>query len=217
MDGGFSTYKNRMKLLSSLNSEKIVNIDGWVQSHFCVSSFAYFLMTEIGKFDKLVMTNLEQFLLNHLKQEGLKSYWWTKDYYALYYILKGSINIRNKTISNLVEVIIEKELNKKSKINNYFSGYIIRIICSSDKLFKKYSDLVIKSVNNLVRHQFSDGSWDHGFSLKIPHPNVLNPNLSRLNYIKASSGTNILVNDFSRIFSSTSVLSALLDYERRLS
>lgn len=216
-DGGFSTYKNKEFLLSSLNSTNIKKVEGWLQSHFCVSAVAYFLMVELKYLDSHHFKTLENYIIHSLKMNNLKSYWWTCDYYALYYILEASIKINNKNISRKVEDILEEKISQLPKLNNFYNGFLIKSICISNRLYYKYQNLLIEIVDKMLANQFDDGSWEEGFSLKIPHPTVINPNVSTINYIKSDKGTNILVQDFNRIFSTTSILSALLFYGKRIS
>jgi hypothetical protein len=216
-DGGFSTYRNRDLLFSSLNSTNILKVDGWLQSHFCVSAVAYYLLVEFKQIASKAFKILENYIIHSLKVNSLKSYWWSNDYYALYYILEASLKIENKNISSKVEDLIEKNIYQLPKLNNFYKGFFIKSICISNRLYDKYQILLNKIMNKMLSDQFDDGSWKEGFSLKIPHPTVINSCVSTINYIKSDKGTNILAQDFNRIFSTTSVLSALLFYEKRLS
>jgi len=83
-DGGFRTYINKNALLSSLNSPIIKNVDGWLQSHFCVSAVAYLVFIELKITNKKKFKYLRKYLINNLESEDeTLSYWWVEDIYAI--------------------------------------------------------------------------------------------------------------------------------------
>ncbi len=43
---GFSTYKNGKYLLDALGNEQILNVDGWTNSHQCVSAVSFYFLVQ---------------------------------------------------------------------------------------------------------------------------------------------------------------------------
>jgi len=216
-DGGFRTYSNKNDLLSSLNSPIIKNVDGWLQSHFCVSAVAYLVFIELKITNKKKFKHLREYLINNLESEDeTLSYWWAEDIYAIYYILSGAVLFKDTQILKLCEKKVER-LIEQDVSNNYFKGLLLSTLCLTDFMFDKFNKNAIKLYYDIINNQYSDGSWNESYSLRIPHPSTLSIH-NRINiWSKANKGTNILVKDHNRFFTTISCLTALNLYEKRIS
>jgi len=111
-----------------------------------------------------------------------------------------------------VERLIEQDVS-----NNYFKGLLLSTLCLTDFMFDKFNKNAIKLYYDIINNQYSDGSWNESYSLRIPHPSTLSIH-NRINiWSKANKGTNILVKDHNRFFTTISCLTALNLYEKRIS
>ena len=217
-DGGFATYSDKNILISSLNSPHIQNVNGWLQSHFCVSAVAFLVFVELEKTNTVEFKRLNTYLLQQLSSKStLLSYWWTEDAYALYYVLLSAIKVNNTEIIRLCEIRIEIELSTVKTTNYFHKSYLVKTLCLLDNLMKKHSAKIDKIILQLLSNQFTDGSWQANYSLKIPHPSVINPTNKDIQWKPASKGTNIIVRDFNRVFTTVSCLSALKNYGSSIS
>lgn len=216
-DGGFATYNNRNLLISSLNSPHIQNVEGWLQSHFCVSAVAFIVFVELGKTDTKEFQQLRRYVLNQLSSKNtLLSYWWTADAYALYYVLLAASKIHDTEIIRLSEIRIEIELNAETR-NYFYKSYLLKALCLRENLIKKHSSKIDTIALQIISNQFTDGSWQESHSLKMPHPNVINAAREDIQWKPANKGTNIIVKDFNRVFTTVSCLSALKNYGANIS
>ncbi|NQX82312.1 MAG: hypothetical protein HRT66_10010 [Flavobacteriaceae bacterium] len=214
-DGGFSTYKDENILLSSLNSSKIKNVKGWTQSHFCVSSVSYLVFVELELTNSDSFKFLRSYLISKLKSySNIISYWWAGEIYAIHYILLGAVKNKDTELVSICEIIVNK-LVKKNEVNYFFKGLMLHTLCLTDNLFIKHNSKVIEIAEQIINKQYTDGSWEEGFSLKIPHPSVIDVNNKDIAWTKDSKGTNIMVSDYNRLFTTASCLTALKKYEER--
>lgn len=214
-DGGFTTYNNKDVLLSSLNTSLIRNVDGWLQSHFCVSAVAFLVFIEKDLTPKDEFVKLRAYLIKKLQSNNKNlSYWWTEDIYAIYFILLGATKTEDKQVIALCEKRIEKLLKKE--LNYFYKGFLLNTLCLTKSLFNKHFEQIKNLVNQISSNQFSDGSWLEDYSLKIPHPSVINSDDESIIWRKNDKGTNIVVKDFNRIFTTVSCLTAFKKYESRI-
>ena len=214
-DGGFTTYNDKNILLSSLNSSSINNVDGWLQSHFCVSAVAYLVFAELKITDTENFKALRGYLITKFNSnEKHLSYWWTDDIYAINYILKGAVQIKDEHIISLCENLVQKVINIYEH-NYFFKSLLLETLCLTDNLFNKYKEVITELVMQIKSNQFSDGSWKEDFSLRIPHPSISYPNKENITWKKGNRGTNIVVKDYNKVFTTISCLTALKAYEGR--
>ncbi|WP_075340970.1 prenyltransferase/squalene oxidase repeat-containing protein [Tenacibaculum agarivorans] len=211
-DGGFSTYNNPKEVLISLNSTAIQNVEGWTQSHFCVSATAYYVLSKLAiKNDAL--HKLRTYLIQKIKQEkSIHSYWWTDAIYAITFLVKGAEIYKDTELLTICNQFIDNYLQEKKELNYFYQGLLLDCICSSEHLFKIYENEAHKIVIALLQNQFSDGSWKESYALRIPEPSVKSPENQNILWTKADQGTNILVNDYHRLFTTVVCLSGLSKY-----
>lgn len=217
-DGGFSTYNDKDILLSSLNSPHIQNVEGWLQSHFCVSAVAYLVFAELKISSKNEFKRLRSYILKTLKSsESNLSYWWSNDIYAIYYLILGADKLNDLEILDLCEKRLEYLIGQDSEFNYFDKGLLLSSLCLTDRYFTKYSDKVRKVADQILSNQLADGSWEESYALKMPHPSVLNASSDYIKCKKGDRGTNIITKDYNRIFTTASCLKALKHYESRTS
>lgn len=215
-DGGYTTYNDKNILLSSLNSPNMENVDGWLQSHFCVSAVAYLVFIELKITDTKNFKELRNYLITKFNfSEKHLSYWWADDIYAINYILQGAIKIKDEQIISFCENFVEKIINI-NRHNYFFKGLLLHTLCLTSNLFNKYNEIVKGLAQKITSNQYNNGSWIEGHSLRIPHPSVLNPNKENIVWKEGNRGTNIIVKDYNRVFTTVSCLSALKIYEKRI-
>ncbi len=130
-------------MLSSLNSPSIQNVNGWLQSYFCVSAVAYLVFIELEITDTENFKKLRTYLIAEFStNEKHLSYWWTEDIYAINYILMGAIQFKDEQIIFICENFIEKII-KTNGYNYFFKGLLLHTLCLTDNLFNKYNDVLM--------------------------------------------------------------------------
>jgi hypothetical protein len=212
-DGGFSTYNSEEEIYSSLNSPQVCNVDGWMQSHFCVSAVAYSVFIRFQQSFSAEFEKLRTYLLLKLSSEiELLSYWWINDSYALAYLMEATSKNNDLEIQKLCRNRIDKIVDEDRNQGLFYRSMLLRAIVNDDVLKIKYKDKIEFIVEKILEEQCIDGSWEGEHFLKIPSPNVTNPMDKKIIWTKTDRGTNILVKDYHRIFTTVSCLKALSQY-----
>ncbi len=215
-NGGFSTYNNKNSLLASLNTNTINDVTGWMQSHFCVSAVAYNVFVELKKTDLNNFLNLRNYIKRELQStKKVLSYWWVNDIYSFYYILKSAISVKDLEILQLCKERLDIILLEKKTLNFFLKSILLQIFCLSYSFFDIYQERIKELVEDIIDNQESNGSWSDGYFLRIPHPSVINIE-SENSWEFTNRGTNIITNDFNRIFTTVSCLKAIYNYEERV-
>ena len=216
-DGGFCTYRNEKELLASLNTKEVNNVEGWLNSHFCVSAVAYLVFCQLGiNNDK--KRKLESFLIDKIEDLDEVPYWWTsRDYAISFLVLACCINM-NKKIFNLCC----NELNKKSNpvkdaAHNMFYVALCLLSRIKSKHIFNYDNLPDKLLSEiLLNAQLENGSWRGNYSMRIPSPDILDPEKQIYGWKKDNKGTNIVLQDFNGVFTSVVSFVALENYKSSL-
>lgn len=213
-DGGFSTYNNEQELSASLNSKDITNVTGWLNSHFCVSSIAYLVFSEL-KINNKYSKKLREYLIYNLKTESYQPYWWTSSIYSISYLIIASSLSHDNEILLLCNRILNKYLkNIQFPIKNeFYAGLLLNAVCYSNNELIISKSILSKLVLGLIESQKKDGSWEGNYSLRMPSPHIINPNIEVKFWDENNRGTNIHVKDFHRLFTTVSCLSALTKYD----
>lgn len=98
--------------------------------------------------------------------------------------------------------------------NEFYLGLLINALSSlNNKTFDSLS-ILNKLVSCLLKTQKKDGSWKANYSLRMPSPQIINPNSEVTYWEKDIKGTNILVKDFHRLFTTATCLSGLDKYKK---
>jgi squalene cyclase len=217
-NGGFSTYFDPDQISKALKSQ-FPNIEGWTKEHICVSAFAYYYLCKTKKSNEIKNT-LWSFLEKSINVKGLwDSYWWTSPIYSTCFILQGlSMDHENskklklkKTLTSLKEI----QSNDGSFSDNFssasffFTALATLAMCSSRDSIVDNNKEILNAVKWLIDHQYIDGSFDSTYSLQIPLPDNTEPQKTKEWTKDQNNSTNVLTYDYSRLFTTSTVLKAL--------
>lgn len=78
---------------------------------------------------------------------------------------------------------------------------------------KNITHAIEKTVAFLLNNQFTDGSWDNSNALQIP--SSLDTIPSRKDFPIAPIGINVRAKEFNRLFTTTSIVQSLVNYEQK--
>lgn len=219
-DGGFSTYNSKQEVIVSLNFPADSNVKGWLNSHFCVSAAAYLFLCEAA-IKNNVFFNLRNYLELIIQQkETLKSYWWTDDIYALNLLLKGAFLTEDTNIIKLVTNSLEEFTKSvsfhklKEDKNCFYLGLLLESLTINESISNQYTKVINEIVEILLKEQLTDGSWLENTAMRIPHPAIIDASNSTINWRISDSGTNIIVKDFHRLFTTSACISGLSNYKK---
>jgi hypothetical protein len=218
LDGGITTYNDKLKLLKYLNDPRIKDVQGWTQSHLCVSAGTLLLLSKVNGYD----TNKEKlidYILENISQSNLwESYWWTSSVYTTCLIIEANVNLNNKKLNALIQNSIPLLLNKITdsgfyedsfnEKNLFYTAIILNALSNYPEEINNNKQLIIKIITAIINCQNNDGSWDSSYALRIPSANSINPN-SVTHWGKSDLGENIIIEDIHRIITTSSVIKAL--------
>jgi hypothetical protein len=214
--GGFSTYSDKNYLLTSLDDATISNVNGWLSVHNCVSAVSfYFLSKQNQKSQSFKM--IKKYFDKKSKNE-LSSYWWTSNIYTYYYLAKTYLFLEEtEKVDYLISQITEIQNENGSFSDSYgeslfYTGLALEIMLLNPISNKEKTE---KTISFLLQNQFSDGSWQNSNALQVPNAQDTVPNNSR--FPIATFGMNVRAKEFSRLFTTISILQSLSLYENKYS
>lgn len=209
-DNGFSTYSNGDDLLRALDDKNILNVDGWISSHNCVSAVSFYFLANYNQKDQN-FTKIKKYFEEDFETKA-KSYWWSSDIYTYYYLAKTYFLIKDfKKLSFFIEKIklIQNENGSFSDAygeNLFYTGLALEIL-----LLNKNSVLEVKkAVGYLLQNQYKDGSWSNSHALQIP--NSQNEKSLFESFPVATFGMNVRAKEFNRLFTTSTILQSIIIY-----
>lgn len=220
-NGAFSTYRNTAQLSKSLNHE-FSDLRGWTHDHICVSSMAYFYLCKTNSTVN-EQALLKELLLSSLNHNGLlEAYWWTSPIYPTSYFLQADLMKADKSINKDLKMILLSLLKLQNKDGSFsdnfsetscfYTALALSALCSSAAVYRLFKPEADIAASWIIQHQFSDGSFESSYSLQIPLPNVIDSKtISKWSKLNQFS-TNVLTQDFMRLFTTSAVLKALDSY-----
>ncbi|MEQ9309840.1 MAG: hypothetical protein RLN90_10325 [Balneolaceae bacterium] len=218
--GGWRTYLKERKLRNQLHLEEDISMAGWLSPHPCVSASTCYILSLNDEWNK-IYENTVSYLLSQLCMDGsIDSYWWTSPIYSTsWFILavkdrKSLKNYHEKAIVWLLKNQSPKGFwkdNFSKKASPFYTALALKALIASD--IDQYNSAIEKGIAFLIQNQYSDGGWDSDRKLTIPSTDSLTQK-SVSKWRRSSFGVNVLVDDHQRVFTTSTVLSALFDYTK---
>lgn len=221
-NGGFSTYPDSGRLSKLLNYE-FNDLQGWTQNHTCVSGMAFYFMNSFMA-DAIETQKLRNYMLTQQSPNGIwESYWWNSPLYSTCYFLQGYFSNETGLPKATIESALTSLLSFQQKDGGFVDSYsnksffytalALNTLCSSPAVFSRFSEEAKSAANYLLASQFTDGSFDSSYSLQIPYPAIIDVKEVKEWKKSVKSSTNIVVNDFMRLFTTAAVIKALDSFQ----
>lgn len=214
-NGGFTTYSDKNKLLTSLNDLSVSNIKGWISVHDCVSAVSfYFLANQSPNSDSFI--KIKKYFDTKSINE-MNSYWWTSEIYTLYYVAKTYYFLGElEKLNNIIDIIIIKQNNNGSFSDKYGENFFYTALSLEIMVLdqrKNIINLIKKSVDFLLINQFIDGSWKNSHALQVPNSKDITP--IKMDFPIKTLGMNVRATEFNRLFTTSAILQSLVTYEQK--
>lgn len=221
-DGGFSTYKSQNDVLSSLNwSENTHSVDGWLQSHTCVTSVALYLIVLSGN-EGNHKGLLFNYLRNIAKGNSLwDAYWWTSGIYTNCFLIKSIHYVDDFELKCQIEACIKPMLLMQNDDGSFgdsfnigspfYTALVIDAICDRREIYDANKAPIDRAVYWLLSNQLSDGSWKKTDAMRIPTPDVSADGQEQ--WVAKTHGLNTRAREFCRLFTTSVSYSALKKYQ----
>jgi len=216
-NGEWTTYKSNKEFLKYLNLSNEKEMKGWMSYHKCVSSYAAYVLSKYDLNKKLFNETIDKILRDYKKIKLIESYWWSSPIYSYYYFLLSIINYKENLIEvdEIINKLIEMQEDSGCWVDDFindsvfYTSMVVHLLIVYD--FKKCSNQIKKGIMFLIKNQMSDGSWLTIHKLRIPSPEIINPN-KVVKWKKGSLGTNTIVDDHNRFFTSSMVYKTIKLY-----
>jgi hypothetical protein len=213
-DGGFSTYYDENKLLTSLDDRLIPKVSGWIHSHDCVSAVSFYFLAKTNQ-QSAAFSKLKKYFEAKTEQD-LNSYWWTSNIYVFYYLAKTFQLLGDKQQLSFIVNKVKSEQQENGSFgdkygeNLFYTGLALEILLLEEK---ENATGIEKTVDYLFKNQYVDGSWENSHALQVPDPSMIKP--ENLMYPVATFGMNVRAKEFNRLFTTSVILQALITYGQK--
>lgn len=220
-EGGWTTYRDPDALRVKLGLPHDSNVTGWTQPHVCVSAAAAMMAARCCNLSGHIFEKTVRFLLESQLESGeWKSYWWTSDIYATSFALQAicgsGMQRQHNDIGKACSWLTSQQTNDGSWKNPatgspcpFYTALAMKALLVTNSL--KYHHEISKTAKWLLANQMSDGSWRSKHILRIPSPQIVNPEEVKV-WRKSSFGVNTLVDSHRRIFTTATVVNCLKSY-----
>ncbi len=208
--GGFSTYIGN-EITQILHVDANTDTKGWTSEQYCVTAVACWIAKSTDNKD--IYQRSLSYLQQGMKPDGcIPSYWWTEDLYATAFAVMCGLN--EKPLEYLLSrQTAEGYWTNMGKPSVFYTSLCIKAlesITDADVTIKKR---IKKGVKWLLSQQNDDGSWDSEYLLKIPSPEVLDPQKIK-KWKKSSFGVNVITDNYERVFTTALTYNALSLYKK---
>src|SRR5215204_325404 len=226
IDGGLSTYADSQALKAALPEFK--DFSGWTQSHDCVSALGLNLLSRIsGGVVEQQYYALKYALFHHHNHDNVwDGYWWTSPWYTTCHILKALINKEwereqfniQKTLASVFQKANENgsfgTLYDSESI--FFTALVLDTICTNESVYNLYRKEAHRLSQWFMNNQYTDGSFKSSYILRIPAPHIQFPSEVKNWSTETNIPVNVVKKDIMRLYTTSTVCSAMMKYNRFL-
>lgn len=216
-DQGIATYTSDSGIQEFISAPSKEVIAGWTSAHPDVSAAAVLADIKSEKAPAVLKWLIEK------QHEGLiDSYWWRVPYYTTSLLLRAFSRLDKVLPKNLANKIY-KEIVDRQLPNGSFAldssnepDAFTTAMALESLIYLSYSgtnQAIEKCIRALLESQQPNGAWEGGLILRIPAPNIMNPEIVD-SWSTVNGGGNSYVEDQNGIFATTMACYAL-DYWRR--
>lgn len=229
-DGGFATYtSNQTTLLNKImyNGNSSISYEGWEQSHPCVSAVSLLLLAYHQDKYQQPFKQLKSYLKKEFKEhQSFKPYWWTSEIYSLSYLSGALVISKDEDLSAMLQQRVQAVIKNQNldgsfgdafqPNSSFYTALMLQILCEHSEFIHNYGPNLEKALQWLLKNQFTDGSWDNTYALRLPAINILDPETATTRWPAKRNGLNTRAIEFNRLFSTATALKALNSYLKNL-
>ena len=210
---GVSTFTNTSSICEFIAAETNMSVSGWTAPHTDVSIAAALADSHHENVPKIVSWLIEQ----QANKGLISSYWWRGPYYTTTLLLRvlsmQNLLLPNKSSKKIVSALIQRQLSD--------GGFALETSTTKDPFntalalesFCRLPDLGQQQEKTncgtaLLQSQQENGSWAGDFTMRIPAPDVLDPDLNA-SWNNADGGGNSFIDDKDGLFATAMACYAL--------
>jgi squalene-hopene/tetraprenyl-beta-curcumene cyclase len=222
VDGGFRTYANPSNVGRYMMLDGTVSFEGWASSQLCVTAVAVKALIENGS-AKGVDKALEYIRRGQVLEGYWNPYWWSGKLYSTVNCMEALEAAGNDNAEILFDAqnwIAKTQLTHGSWSDSpeplqgwpFSTALALKgLLLTPDPNLK---EKITNSVEWLLNHQLSDGSWSSDHILRIPHPSKVDP-WNQVTWKNDGKAINAAIKDHNRLFTTATVFSALSELENK--
>ncbi len=180
-NGGFATYRSGSDLKFG---GMAANTKGWTSVHNCLSALMLKLLSKFKEHHSAFNDVIGYFRSSWNNNHGYEAYWWTSPVMVTYLLFAHDDHDLSELFEHADDMIINiirQQHNDGSfgdrfmRSSPFYTALIIMILSSNKDLRNKYFNTLKKSLIWLLSHQYEDGSWESSSVLRLPSPEVIQP------------------------------------------
>ncbi len=221
VDGGFSTYLAPSPIREIMGLSDSTDFSGWCSSQVCVTAVVTQALLQSG-----LERNSEeiQAALDHIRRQQDKAgyweaYWWDGRMYSTCHCIKAlkmaGTDEDERCCQKAGQWLLSIQLEDGSWNNGvrgegkpFHTALAVQALLETGG--KSAREAAVQGIRWLLQKQVGNGSWRSYAILRVPHPWVLCP--WKEQHSEGNEGTGIIVRDQHRLFTTATVLVALLAY-----
>jgi len=223
LDGGFRTYASPRDVGRFMRLDGSVSFEGWLSSQLCVTAVVVEALIESGS--SMGVGEALDFIRRSQSADGFwNSYWWTGSLYATVHCMEALKEARciddSELVSRAQDWIARTQLNTGSwsdSIENECVPFSTALALRGLMLEPRQvlTGKIERGIDWLLTHQRSDGSWDSGYILRIPHPSMKEPWKESF-WKRDGRAITAVIKDHRRLFTTATVFKALSEFKETL-
>lgn len=176
--GGVATYATDREIRKFIFAPPSLSLDGWCKPQICVTAAA----AGIDQLNTEVCGFLRE---NQSSDGGWRSYWWCEDEYATALAASALNKQNNQQDAERIERAINWTLTRVSKEGSvpsyvrpdgspFATAWVIRLLSISNDR-ERVKDILERAVQWLKTQQQANGGWTASAGLRVPPPDMRNP------------------------------------------
>lgn len=215
---GISTFTKTSSICEFIEATANISVSGWTSPHTDVSLAAVLADIDNENVPKILAWLLEQQAESCL----LNSYWWRDPYYSTALWLRAlsqqNLLIPDKSLNGIVSALIQRQLDDggfaletATTKNSFNTALALESFCHLSQL--GHQEERMKCGNALLQSRQENGSWVGNRNMRIPAPDVMNPEINA-SWDNPDGGGNSFIEDKDGLFA-TALSCYALDIWRR--
>lgn len=210
---GVSTFSSNSKICEFIEATANMSIEGWTSPHTDVSIAAALADIQHENVPKIIKGLTEQ----QRKQRLLNSYWWRGPYYTTTLLLRAlsvqNLLIHNKNSKSIILALIQRQLadggfalESSATIDPFSTALALESFCHLSILEQPQEKM--NCAKALLQSQQENGGWSGNFTMRIPAPDVLDPDM-KASWNNTDGGGNSFIEDKDGLFATAMACYAL--------
>lgn len=226
--GGWRTYLDADALRDRLDLPPVQIVRGWLTAKPCVTAASAMILAKMSSDTDIGIEPSIRRLLSLQEQDPFWiSYWWTSPIYATSFALRALSGYVSSSTTDLASInssidrasmwlrSIQNDDGSWTAGNHSSPLYTALAVKSLAEIAPLATVSIRAGANWLLQAQRTDGSWPTHRVLRIPATSVTDPSTVE-QWRESSFGTNVLVDDHRRVFTTATVINALTTAKRVL-